>query len=80
MKKLFFLLVSISLFAQPKKIYFFGDSITYGAGVLPSQNYPTLLAKELGMEEINYAIRGTCMMSQTPSCRVDCRHMEYFCR
>lgn len=77
MKKILFLLISVSLFSQPKKIYFFGDSITYGAGVLPSQNYPTLLAKELGMEEINYAIRGTCMMSQTPSCIVDCRQMEY---
>lgn len=77
MKKLLFLLISISLFAQPKKIYFFGDSITYGAGVTTSQAYPTLVANSLGMEKVNFAIRGTCMMSQSPSCRVDCRHMEY---
>ena len=78
MKNILFLLVSISLFSQPKKIYFFGDSITYGAGVLPSQNYPTIVANSLGMAKVNFAIRGTCMMSQTPSCIVDCRHMEYF--
>lgn len=79
MKKILFLLLfSITTIAQPKKIYFFGDSITYGAGVLPPENYPTLLANSLGMTEVNYAIKGTCMMSQTPSCRVDCRHMEYF--
>jgi lysophospholipase L1-like esterase len=78
MKNILFLLISISLFAQPKKIYFFGDSITYGAGVPSSQSYPTIVANSLGMTKVNYAIRGTCMMSQTPSCRVDCRHMEYF--
>lgn len=78
MKKLLFLLVSVSLFAQPKKIYFFGDSITYGAGVAQSQSYPSIVANGLGITKVNYAIRGTCMMSQTPSCRVDCRHMEYF--
>ena len=78
MKKLLFLLFSIATIAQPKKIYFFGDSITYGAGVTTAQAYPTIVANTLGMQKVNYAIRGTCMMSQTPSCRVDCRHMEYF--
>jgi lysophospholipase L1-like esterase len=78
MKKILFLLISISLFAQPKKIYFFGDSITYGAGVTTSQAYPTIVANSLRMEKVNFAIRGTCMMSQIPSCKVDCRHMEYF--
>jgi len=76
------LFFSISVFSQPqllgKKIYFFGDSISYGAGVTPTQSYPTIVANSLGMTKVNFAIRGTCMMSQTPSCRVDCRHMEYF--
>jgi len=82
MKKIVFLLLfSFSVVAQPqlkgKKIYFFGDSITYGAGVTSSQSYPTIVSNSLGMVKVNFAIRGTCMMSQSPSCKVDCRHMEY---
>lgn len=76
------LLFSFSSFAQPsllagKKVYFFGDSITYGANVTQSQAYPSIVANSLGMVKVNFAIRGTCMMYQAPSCKVDCRHMEY---
>jgi len=83
MKKIVLLLLfSFSVVAQPqlvgKKIYFFGDSITYGANVTQSQAYPSIVANSLGMVKVNFAIRGTCMMSQSPSCKVDCRHMEYF--
>ena len=78
---LFFLLFSISSIAQPqlagKKIYFFGDSITRGVLVSPTENYAELVAKGLGLQKVNNAISGTCMMYQTPACRVDCRHMEY---
>lgn len=78
MKKLLFLLFSIATIAQPKKIYFFGDSITRGVLVSPTENYAELVAKGLGLQKVNNAISGTCMMSQAPSCIVDCRHMEYF--
>lgn len=85
MKKIVFLLLfSFSVIAQPqlvgKKIYFFGDSISYGAVVQPSQCYAVLVSNALGMvltDHKVYSIKGTCMMSQSPSCRVDCRHMEY---
>lgn len=79
MKKLILLLLLVitNITAQQKNIYFFGDSITYGASVLPSQSYPTLVANALNLNKVNLAIKGTCMMSQSPSCRVDCRHMEY---
>jgi lysophospholipase L1-like esterase len=77
MKKLLFLLFSIATIAQPKKIYFFGDSITRGVLVSPTENYAELVAKGLGLQKVNNAISGTCMMYQTPACRVDCRHMEY---
>jgi len=77
MKKIVFLLLfSVSVFSQ-KKIYFFGDSITRGVLVSPTENYAELVAKGLGLQKVNNAISGTCMMYQTPACRVDCRHMEY---
>ena len=81
MKKLLFLMLfSTSLFSQPKKIYFFGDSISYGVSVQPNECYAVLVSNALGMvltDHKVYSIKGTCMMSQTPACRVDCRHMEY---
>lgn len=85
MKKLLFLfLFSISSIAQSqlvgKKIYFFGDSISYGVSVQPNECYAVLVSNALGMvltDHKVYSIKGTCMMSQAPSCRVDCRHMEY---
>ena len=85
MKKLLFLfLFSISSIAQSqlvgKKIYFFGDSISYGVSVQPNECYAVLVSNALGMvltDHKVYSIKGTCMMSQSPSCRVDCRHMEY---
>ena len=85
MKKLLFLfLFSISSIAQSqlagKKIYFFGDSISYGVSVQPNECYAVLVSNSLGMvltDHKVYSIKGTCMMSQTPSCIVDCRHMEY---
>lgn len=81
-KTLLLLLFTTTVFSQItnskyKKIYFFGDSITYGAGVTASQSYPTIVANSLGMEKVNFAIKGTCMMYQSPACKVDCRHMEY---
>jgi len=78
------LFFSISVFSQPqllgKKIYFFGDSISYGVSVQPNECYAVLVSNSLGMvltDHKVYSIKGTCMMSQTPSCIVDCRHMEY---
>ena len=83
-KLLFILLFSISSIAQSqlagKKIYFFGDSISYGVSVQPNECYAVLVSNALGMvltDHKVYSIKGTCMMSQTPSCRVGCRHMEY---
>jgi lysophospholipase L1-like esterase len=64
MKKILFLLLfSITTIAQPKKIYFFGDSITRGVLVSPTENYAELVAKGLGLQKVNNAISGTCMMS-----------------
>ena len=79
MKKILILfLFTISLMAQPKKIYFFGDSITNGGNL--TNAYPILVANALGMTLVNHkqnAVGGTTMMTQTPSCLVDCRSMEY---
>mgnify|MGYP003753988131 FL=1 len=47
MKKLIILLlVTLSLQAQ-KKIYFFGDSISYGVSVQPNECYAVLISNAL---------------------------------
>lgn len=63
MKKLLFILLSISTFAQNdlsslkgKKIYFFGDSITFG-----STSYPSIVSNYFGAISVNRAVSGTTM-------------------
>ncbi len=44
--------------SKGKNIICFGDSITFGYGVLPVENYPTALSKILGKNVINAGIDG----------------------
>ncbi len=69
MKKIILLLlVSISVFSQDlkgKKIYFYGDSITFGFNV-SGYVYPTLVSNYYGAVCVNNAKSNSTMMKQEP--------------
>jgi lysophospholipase L1-like esterase len=44
--------------SQGKNIICFGDSITYGKGATPGNDYPSLLAKKLNIPVINAGVNG----------------------
>ena len=74
MKKLLFILLSISVFAQNnfsslkgKKFYYYGDSITFGYGFpANSEIYPKIVTDYYGGVLINRATSSTTMMKQVP--------------
>jgi len=82
MKKLLFILLSISTFAQNdlsslkgKYIYYYGDSITFsaGAGQLTYADYLCNITESI---KINKAIQGTTMMKQIPIDKIAKSNME----
>lgn len=84
MKKLLFILVSISTFAQNdlsslkgKRIWYFGDSITMGQDI-GGLSYPNYVSYYVGGITMNRAVSGTTMMKQEPINKLGANNMEYW--
>lgn len=53
---LYFLLLNTALLAEQKTVLFFGDSLTAGFGLDPSQAYPALIQEKIDAEDLPYEV------------------------
>lgn len=64
--------------SQGKNIICFGDSITFGYGVKPGEDYPTALSKMVGMPVINAGLDGDTSITAFKRIRADVLGKEPF--
>jgi len=61
-----------NLSSKGKNIICFGDSITFGYGVNPGEDYPTALARIAGIPVLNKGIDGDTTLEALKRIRTDC--------